>query len=74
MSDEPDAVLVRRRMMRDAEQAAEHGLGASHAMLVFLLDRIAQYQEELAAIRGSEEWALASIERRPLKIGRRRQR
>lgn len=72
MSDEPDAVLVRRRMMRDAEQAAEHGLGASHATLVFLLDRIAQYQEELAAIRGSEEWALASIERRPLKVGRRR--
>jgi len=74
MSDEQDAVLLRRRMMRDAEQAAEHGLGASHATLVFLLDRIAQYQEELAAIRGSEEWALASIERRPVKIGRRRKR
>lgn len=74
MSDEQDAVLVGRRMMRDAEQAAEHGLGASHATLVFLLARIAQYQEELASIRGSEEWALASIERRPLKIGRRRQR
>lgn len=66
-----DQLVRNRRMMRDAEQAAEHGLGASHATLVFLLSRIAAYQEELASIRGSEEWALSAIDRRMLGIERR---
>lgn len=57
-----------RAVMRECEASAERLHGATHAQLVFLLDRIAALQEELARIRGSEEWALSLVERRPHRM------
>jgi len=57
-------VLEVRRTMRQLEANAERGLGCTNRELIFLLSRVAAYQEELTGIRGSEEWALSSIERR----------
>lgn len=60
--------LEQRAMMRECEASADRLHGATHVQLVFLLDRIAALQEELTDIRGSEEWTLALIERRPHRV------
>jgi len=57
-----------RAIMRECEASADRLHGATHSQLVFLLDRITALQEELSHIRGSEEWALSLVERRPHRM------
>lgn len=69
---DPESRRDMRRLMREIENNADAGLGATHAELVFLLDRIANQQEEIARLYRSDEVAQIAIERRPHRIGGRR--
>lgn len=66
---DPESRRDMRRLMRHIENNAENGLGATHAEVVFLLDRIAAQQEEISRLYRSDEVAQIVIERRPHRIG-----